>query len=74
MDIHQFYADIGCYLEDLQRVMDDWDGWREREREREREYQGTPRYQPRLDDDDGLVSLLNGISTCVGYLMPKLSL
>ena len=35
-DCHQLSADPGCDLEDLQKVMDDEDSWRERERERER--------------------------------------
>ena len=29
--IHQLYADTGCHLKDLPRVMADWDGWQEKE-------------------------------------------
>ena len=45
-DLQKLCADIGCSLEDFQRVMDDRNG--ERERERERESQGTPWYEHSL--------------------------
>ena len=38
----QLCTDTGCSLEDLTRVMNDRDIWRERERERERESLGNP--------------------------------
>ena len=59
--IHQPCADTWCCLEDLSRAMNDRDGWWERES------QGTVL----LAWWFGLVSLFNGISTFVGYLMPK---
>ena len=33
--IHHLCVDTGCSLKDLPRVIDDWDGWREREGKRE---------------------------------------
>ena len=50
---YQFCVDTGCSLEDLPRVMDDRDGWKERGREREREREsGKPVLSARFDGND----------------------
>ena len=54
-DLHQLCVDTRCYLEDLPRVKDDRDGWRERERERERERNLVQSAWLDEDDDDILL-------------------
>ena len=72
--LQQLCTDTGYSLEDLQEAMDDRDKWRERVRE----IRAISTwwwwwwwYINEWIDLVYLVSLFNGISTFVGYLMPK---
>ena len=65
----QFCSDTGCSLEDLPRVMDDRDRWKERERERERERQGNACCQRDL-----MMMIIKYINVeCIWYVKMTLS-
>ena len=68
--IQHLREDTGCSTEYLPEAMSDWEGWREKVRDIHAD--GTRWWWYIYIYMFSLVSLFNGISTFVGYLMPRL--